>query len=176
MTTHASATTRPSGIRRATAKWLSESHPAGLMHGAVIMGAVLALVSEEDTSAEGVVGASAMVLVIYWLTFAYTDALGHLSSDDRTRLVHRLLQYGRRDAAVPLGGLPALLTVMVWVSFGSSLTTAVNAALWQTVVLLAAVGYLAAHVAGVTRWRLLGETLFAALFGAGMITLNTWLH
>jgi len=175
MTTHVSATTHP-GIRRATAQWLSESHPAGLMHGAVIMGAVLALVSEDDTSPEGVAGASATVLVIYWLTFAYTDALGHLSGGERAHLVHRLLRYGRRDLAVPLGGLPALLTMVVWLSFGSSLTAAVNAALWLTLGLLAAVGYLAAHVAGVTRWRLVAETLFAALFGAGMITLNTWLH
>jgi hypothetical protein len=175
MAVHASATPRH-GIRRATARWLSESHPAGLMHGAVIMGGVLALVPEDDTSPEGVVGASATVLVIYWLTFAYTDALGHLAEGERAHLLHRLLRYGRRDAAVPLGGLPALLTMVVWVSFGSSLTAAVNAALWLTLGLLAAVGYLAAHVAGVTGWRLLGETFFAALFGAGMITLNTWLH
>ncbi len=175
MAVHAGATPRP-GIRRATAQWLSESHPAGLMHGAVIMGAGLALVSEEDTSPEGMVGASLMVLVIYWFTFAYTDALGHLSGGERAHLVHRLLHYGRRDLAIPLGGLPALLTVIVWVSFGSGLDAAVNAALWLTLGLLAVVGYLAAHVAGVTGWRLLGETLFAALFGAGMITLNTWLH
>jgi hypothetical protein len=175
MAVHAGAAPRH-GIRRATAQWLSESHPAGLMHGAVIMGAGLALVSEEDTSTEGVVGASALVLVIYWLTFAYTDALGHLSGGDRAHLTHRLLRYGRRDLAVPLGGLPALLTMVVWVSFGGSLTAAVNAALWLTVGLLALVGYLAAHVAGVTGWRLVGETFFAALFGAGMITLNTWLH
>jgi hypothetical protein len=175
MAVHAGVTPRH-GIRRATARWLSESHPAGLMHGAVIMGAVLALVSEEDTSPEGVAGAAALVLVIYWLTFAYTDALGHLTGGERAHLMHRLVRYGVRDLAVPLGGLPALLTMTVWLSFGSSLTAAVNAALWLTVVLLAAVGYLAAHMAGVIGWRLLGETFFAALFGAVMITLNTWLH
>lgn len=165
------------GFRAAAARKLAESHPAGLMHGAVVMGAVLALIALTEAAASQAAGGSADILVIYWLTHAYTDALGHgMGGSDRLHLFRRLLRFGRRDMAVLFGGLPAPLVFWLATLLGAGLTAAVNAALWLTVLLLTLVGYLAAHLAGITGWRLVGETGFAALMGAGMIALNTFLH
>jgi hypothetical protein len=55
------------------------------------------------------------------------------------------------------------------VGFGSSYTEAVDIALWVTLALLAGCGYLAAHVADITRWRLVAETAFAGLAGACVV-------
>jgi hypothetical protein len=164
------------GVRLATAQWLADFHPAGFMHGAVVMGAVLALVDDEGSSTLSVMSAAAGVLVIYWLTHAYTDALGQGLSGERRHLLHRLLRFGRRDSPLLLGGVPALLVFAVALGFGTAFAGAVEIALWVTLVLLAGCGYLAAHIAGVTGWRLLTETVFAGLVGAFMISINTWLH
>jgi high-affinity Fe2+/Pb2+ permease len=167
---------RRPGVRVATAQWLADFHPAGVMHGAVVMGAALALVDEDAVSSTGVVAASAGVLVVYWLTHSYTDALGLGLEGEREHLVRRLLRSGRRDTAILLGGIPALVVFSVALSFDASYTDAVETALWVTLVVLAGCGYLAAHLAGVTRWRLVAETAFAGLVGACIVVLNTWLH
>jgi hypothetical protein len=146
------------------------------MHGAVVMGAVFALVADQEDSTSRVAVAAAVVLVVYWLTHAYTAALGSGIGGDRTHLVRRLLRCGRRETAVLLGGLPAVLTFSLSLALGADFSRSVNAALWLTFFLLAAVGYLAAHAAGITGWRLAGETSFAAVVGGSMVALNTLLH
>jgi hypothetical protein len=167
---------RGRGLRRALATTLAEAHPAGLMHGAVVMGAVLALASHStSTQLQVAVGATA-VLFIYWLTHAYTNALGRGIAGDRRHLTKRLVHAGRHEIAVMFGGLPTILAFSLTTAAGAELDTAVSAALWLTLAILAGVGYLAAHLAGIGGWRLVGETAFAALFGASMIVLNTLLH
>lgn len=167
---------RRHGLRVTVAQWLADLHPAGMMHGAVVMGAALALVDEDAVSSEAVVGAAAGVLAVFWLTHAYTDALGLGLGGERKHLVRRLLHCGRRDSAILLGGLPALLVFSVALGFDAGYGEAVEAALWVTLVLLAGCGYLAAHVAGITGWRAAAEAAFAGLFGACMVLLNTGLH
>ena len=163
---------RARGLRVALATALAEAHPAGLMHGAVVMGAVLALASHSTGSQLQVAAGAATVLVVYWLTHAYTNALGRGIAGDRRHLTRRLLHSGRHEVVVILGGLPTILTFSLTTAAGAEIETAVSAALWLTLAMLAAVGYLA----GIGGWRLVGETAFAALFGASMIVLNTLLH
>jgi hypothetical protein len=164
------------GLRVAVARRLAVSHPAGLMHGAVVMGAVLALVPDDGTPAPAVAVGAAGVLVVYWLTHAFTDALGGGVGGDRMHLGRRLLRHGRRDAAVLVGGLPGLVTFAVLTGSGVGFAEAVEVALWLTLLLLGAVGHLSAHLAGVTGWRVMGEAAFAALLGACIVSLNTLLH
>jgi hypothetical protein len=164
------------GVRVSVVRWLAGFHPAGLMHGAVVMGAVLALVADDEASSAAVAASAAGVLVVYWATHAYSDALGAGVGGDRVHLFRRLRRFGRRDAAVLLGGLPALAVFSVMTLLGAAFPYAVDGALWLTLLLLTAVGYLAAHVAGVTGWRLAGETAFAALVGGCIVLLNTGLH
>jgi hypothetical protein len=166
---------RRHGLRVAVARRLARAHPAGIMHGAVVMGAVFALIAHEGSTARVGAGATA-VLVVYWLTHAYTDALGHGLHGEQVHLARRLVRFGRRDAAIALGGLPAVVTFGLALLLGAGIAQAVSVVLWMTLVLLTAVGYLAAHVAGITGWRLVGETLFATLLGACMVMLNTFLH
>lgn len=167
---------RAGGFRVRMATVIAEAHPAGLMHGAVVTAAVLAISSHTTESQLQVAVGAAAVLVIYWLTHAYTDALGRGIAGDRRHLIRRLLRCGRREVAVILGGLPTVLAFSLASAAGVDPDTAVTVALWLTLAMLTVVGYLAAHLAGITGWRLVGETAFAALFGTSMIVLNTLLH
>ncbi|HWL96303.1 MAG TPA: hypothetical protein VNP20_03105 [Nocardioidaceae bacterium] len=164
------------GVRLAAADWLAQAHPAGLMHGAVVMGAVLALVSDHEEPMISVTGTAATILVVYWLTHAYADALSRGITGDRRHLTKRLVRSARHETAVLLGGLPALLTFALFMGFGASFVDAIDAALWLTLLMLTGAGYLAAHLAGITRWRLVGETAFAFFVGGLMVTLNSLLH
>ena len=164
------------GIRVATARWIAESHPAGLMLGAVLVAAVLAVVDDEDASEAVVVASTAGVLVVYWFTHSYVDALARGISGDGHHLMHRLLRAAGREVALLLGGAPALVTFGLALSLGVGFSHAVEAALWLTLVILTVAGYLAGHLAGISGWRLAAETAFAALVGVFMVLLRTLLH
>jgi hypothetical protein len=160
----------------AAAHWIAQSHPAGLVHGAVAMGAILAVIGGHEAPwgwlAAGMLGA----LSVYWLTHAYTHALGIGVAGDQRRLVRRLLQSARLESAVLIGGLPALVAFVLAMQLGAKPPDAIDVALWVTLTLLGVVGYLAGHLAGITGWRLVGETMFAVWVGGCMVTLNTLLH
>lgn len=163
------------GLRVGIARWAAASHPAGMIHGAVVTAATLALMGDHagtDVSLLGAVG----VLVVYWLTHGYTHALGRGIDGAHPHLARRLLDSTRLELPILLGGVPALATVGILATSGVALTTAMTAGLWVTVVLMGAYGYLAAHLAGVSGWRTVVETGFAAVLGLVMVGLNMLLH
>lgn len=175
--THPGTVPARMGLRDATARWLAVSHPAGLMHGAVVTAAVLAVVGEQEAPAAVVVAVAVAVLVVYWLTHAYTYALSvAITGEQQHRLTRRLLSSARHEAALLRGGAPAVLTFAVALAAGASFSGAVRLALWLSLILLAVFGYVAGHLAGVRGWRLTGETAFAALVGACIVVLQTLLH
>ncbi|WP_269302172.1 hypothetical protein [Aeromicrobium sp. HA] len=165
----------PHGFRMRVARRFAGLHPAGMIHGALVMGATLALMSEKTRAEVSVIGAAG-VLTIYWLSHAYTHALGRGIDGDQVHLAARLVGSVRHEWPVFLGGLPALVVFATMLAFGSQVATAMAAGLWVTVVLMAVSGYLAAHQAGVSGWRTGAETAFAALLGLFMVGLNTLLH
>ncbi|GEM_PF-2552696 len=168
-------TSGPRGYRFRLARRLADLHPAAMIHGALVMGATLALMAN-TTPADLSMLSAAGVLVIYWFTHAYTYALGQGIDGDHHRLAVRLVAGSRHEVPILLGGLPALLVCTAALVLGAELATAMMIGLWLTVVLMAAYGYLAAHLAGVLGWRVAAETTFAALLGLCMVALNTLLH
>lgn len=163
------------GQRMRLARRLADLHPAGMIHGALVMGATLALMSDQTAAEVSLLGAGG-VLTIYWLSHAYTHALGRGMAGDHQHLAARLVASTRHEAPVFWGGLPPLVVCAAVLAAGVEVGGAMLAGLWVTVVLMAAYGYLAAHQAGVSGWRAAGETAFAALLGLFMVALNTLLH
>jgi len=151
------------------------AHPAATIHGALVMAATLALMSDTSAKDLSLIGAAG-VLVIYWLTHTYTHALSRGIGGDAHHLARRLVPSARHELGVLLGGVPALLTFTILVVSGARVGTAMAVGLWVTVVMMALFGYLAAHRAGVSGWRTGAETAFAALLGLLMVGLNTLLH
>ncbi|WP_286928730.1 MULTISPECIES: hypothetical protein [Aeromicrobium] len=166
---------RSHGNRMRLAQRLADLHPSGMIHGALVMGATLALLSHKTAAEVSLLGAGG-VLTIYWLSHAYTHALGRGMDGDPDHLALRLVRSTRHEAPVFWGGLPPLVVCAVVLALGGEVATAMLAGLWVTVVLMAGYGYLAAHQAGVSGWRAGAETAFAALLGLFMVALNTLLH
>jgi hypothetical protein len=166
----------PGSIRGVAARWVAGANPAGMLEGAVVSAAVLAVVGEHEASAHTVLLTAIGVLAIYWLTHAYADALTVGLQDGQRRLWRQLLSSAWEEAAVLVGGIPALVVFAAAAGFGETFSVAVDFALWFTVWLLATVGHLAGYQAGVTGWRLTGETLLAGFGGAVMVLLKTLLH
>jgi hypothetical protein len=82
----------------------------------------------------------------------------------------------RHESRVLLGGVPALVVVVVAALLGADTALAVNLALWLTVAELGAVGYLGARSAGSSRRTAFWESLAAALLGVVMVVAKTFLH
>ena len=138
--------------RTAAAGWLASTDPAGLLYGAIVSAAVLATVSAHAEGRVFVGVATALVLVVYWMAHVYiarspaswtatpgtscSACAPPRSRDQRPQgraAGHRRLRRGERA--------------------GAEVDTAAAAAVYFTVVLLAAVGYLGAHQAGLTGAR-----------------------
>jgi hypothetical protein len=159
------------------ARWIASSNPEAMLEGAVVSAAVLAVVGEHEASLQEVVLGAFGVLVIYWATHAYADALSQELQHRRRQLARQMLASALGEIAVVRGGIPAIAVFAVTGSFlGETFAVAVNFALWFSVLLLATVGHLAGYRAGVTGWRLTGQTLLAGAGGAVMVLLKSLLH
>jgi hypothetical protein len=146
-----------------------------LIEGAVVVGALLVVVSHAESDDTRVVLTALGVLVIYWLTHAYAHALSQ-TLRHRRRLFGLLFHAIRRDSTILLGGVPALGLFAILLITGADFGTAVVAGLWMTIIFLAAVGFVAGYRMGLRGWRLGLEALLAGSAGAFMLLLKTFLH
>jgi hypothetical protein len=162
--------------RAAVAARLGAADAAGLLYGAVVTAAVLAVVSAHATGVGSVLASVVLVLGAYWLAHVYTRALSERLAHPNRGLGARIREAAVEEVAVLQGGLPALAAFVVATVLGAGPAAAGTLALWVSVALLAAVGYLAGHAAGVTGWGLVAETLTAALFGVLIVVLKAAMH
>src|SRR3954464_12156700 len=69
------------GAVRPGGRWERVRNPGGFIHGALVAGTTLAVASTAEDTVRQTVAATAVVLVIYWATHAYTEALGERIAD-----------------------------------------------------------------------------------------------
>jgi len=160
---------------QAAAGWFASKHPAELLYGAIVSAAVLATATHAEGS-ERVAVITAVVLFIYWCGHVYINALSRQFEGDDRRLLHRLRAATAHEIGVLLGGLPAILVYVVAAATGADASSAATVAVYFSVVLLAGVGYLGAHRAGLRGRAMLLEIAGAAAFGVLIVTLKTFLH
>jgi hypothetical protein len=82
----------------------------------------------------------------------------------------------RHEAAVLVGGVAAVVVLLLDSLFLPSVSTAVDVALVVIVMVLAVVGYLEGHLAGMTVWRLGAQTAAAGAVGLLTVALKALLH
>jgi hypothetical protein len=162
--------------RRAAARRIARGDPAELLYGAIVAATVLATVSAHGEGAGYVAMATGIVLGIYWMAHVYTHALSVQFGGDRRHLLRRLRSSAIHEASVLAGGLPALVVYIVaWVA-GAEPSTAAFVALYFSVGLLIAAGYVGAHAAGLTGRAVVAEAAGAGLFGVLIIVAKSLLH
>lgn len=162
--------------RLQAAHWLAHTDPAGLLYGAIVSAAVLATVSAHAEGSTFVGVATALVLVVYWMSHVYIETLSRQFDGDRRQFLPRLRAASAHESSVLKGGLPAILVYVGASLAGAGISSAAATAVYFTVVLLAGVGYLGAHQAGVRGGALLLEVAGAASFGVLIVGAKTLLH
>ena len=155
--------------------WPQRDNPAGSLYGAIVAAALFALAGAHPAEYERLLVVVALTLVMYWVSHVYVrvvaDRLADLEASFRARVREAL----HHERSVLWGGIPAILTYLVFVLLGWN-SHATDAALWMTVVLMGFAGYRVGAQAGATGWRLLLETLGCSLFGFVLIGLKVLLH
>jgi hypothetical protein len=162
--------------RIAAAKRMARGDPAELLYGAIVAATVLATVSAHAAGASYVAIATGIVLGIYWMAHVYTHALSVQFGGDQRHLLRRLRTSASHEASILMGGLPALVVYILASIAGAGPSTAAFAALYFSVGLLIAAGYVGAHAAGLTGRAVVAEAVGAGLFGVVIIVAKSLLH
>lgn len=164
-----------SGSARA-GRWVAAADPKGLLYGAVVSAAVLATASShaKDSARVGVV--TALVLVIYWMAHVYVDTLASRFGGDARPALARLRRSSAKETSVLKGGVPAIVVYVVASASGADPADAAAVAVYFSVALLAAVGYLGALQAGLRGRAVLLDVAGAAAFGVLIVAAKTLLH
>lgn len=149
---------------------------SGLLYGTIVSAAALAAGAGRGDSSGDIVGAMASTLVIYWLAHVYTETVSRYGTGKGADLRHRLGDAARHEAAILLGGLPALAVAVIEYLTGVRPWLIVLSAVGTAIVVLAVEGFLAGTRAGVTGRRLGVETAGAAVFGVMIAGLLVFLH
>ena len=156
---------------------LTATDVSGLLYGAVVSGATLAVVGAHATAATRVVVATLLVLSVYWLTHVYVHVVAHQLAGGDTRALHlRLTTSFGEEASILVGGLPAIAVYVVAVVLGADKTTAGYVALTSLIVLLFGVGLLGARRAGLRGGAAILEASAAGIFGVLIVVLKAVLH
>jgi hypothetical protein len=162
--------------RTEAAGWLAATDPAGLLYGAIVSAAVLATVSAHAEDFESVAVATGVVLVVYWLAHVYVATLSRQFQGDTRSFPLRLRTALAHETSVLKGGVPAIAVYMLAMALGAGVETSAADAVYFSVVLLAVVGYLGAHRAGLRGRATLLEVLGAASFGILIVIAKALLH
>lgn len=161
-----------SGEARLVAAWRSRRNPAGLLYGALVAAAVIAVSSGVMESARSLTLAVVEVLVIYWAAHVYSRILAERLADPSATFRERAREAVRHEFSVLAGGLPALVVFVIASVAGASLSTAANLALAATIVLLGSAGYVVGRQAGAHGRDLAAEVAVAVLLGVLIFTLK----
>ena len=161
-----------SGEARLIAAWRSRRNPAGVLYGALVAAAVIAVSSSVMDSARALTLAVLEVLVIYWAAHVYSRVLAERLAEPSATFGERAWEALRHEISVLAGGIPALVVFTAASAAGATISMAANIALLATIVLLGSAGYVVGRQAGARGWNLVGEVAVAAALGILIFTLK----
>ena len=158
-------------------RWVEpDDNPSGVVYGTIAVGAVLAAESTRRETFAETIGATLLILGLYWIAHTYATVVGERIKERGTLsssgLWHAFLHEGAiaKGAAIPIAVLVAL-----WIA-GTSLDTAVTAALWTSAAALGGFEVVAALRSRITGAQRLAQGIVGALLGAGVLLVRVVLH
>jgi hypothetical protein len=166
----------PVTLRGSAVKLLTASALAEMLYGAVVAAAVLAVVSTHTESVWRTLVAGIVTLLVYWAAHVYTRTLEEALADPARSWRERIGGAAVKEVPILRGGASPLVIFGLASALGASVSAAAHIAIWATALLLAGVGYLAAHVAGERAWGTVLTMLASAAFGAVIGLLKMALH
>jgi len=146
------------------------------IYGTMTVGALLAAESADNETYFKTVLSVMITLVIYWFAHSYAE---FASERLKEREPLRLAVLGRimvRQVPILFGAAIPLVAVLVLWAADASLSTAVDAAVWTSAVVVMLIEVMAGMRAKRTGRELVFQTLFGGLLGLLIIVLRLTLH
>ncbi len=157
--------------------WIEPDHnPAGAVYGTLLIGAVLATESVRRETLLETLGATALVLVLYWLSHSYAETLGHRLEQQIPVSAAGFLQSLVDDWAIIRGATVPILALLIASAAGASLATAVLVAVWVSAANIVAFELVAGIRAELSGAELITQVCAGALMGLAIIALRALLH
>jgi hypothetical protein len=153
--------------------WWSVRQAAPAIYGTIIGASVMAA-GEEHTPVDEVAATVVVTLIVYWLAERWSFLLGsHLTGEPITWR-HARQVFAEGWSMVQASYLP-LIVMLVSYFLGAEEDIAVNLALLAALVELVTLGAAAGRRAGLTKWALIGGSVFTGALGLLIIGLKALL-
>jgi hypothetical protein len=171
---------RTSGIARAASTvlwWIDpQENPSGLVYGTIAVGAVLAAESTRRDTFPATIGATMLILLLYWMAHTYADVTGDRLKTRDTLTARTLWRSFLHEGTIMKGAaLPIAVLLVLWAT-PVTLSTAVTAAMWTSAVLLALIEIVAAFRSHLSRAQTTVQVLIGSSLGAGVLLVRLLLH
>jgi hypothetical protein len=157
--------------------WIDpEENPSGVVYGTIAVGAVLAAESTRRDTFPDTIGATVLILALYWVAHTYAGVTGDRLKTRHTLSVRGLWRSLLHEAAIMKGAaLPIGVLLVLWAT-PVTLSTAVTAALWTSAVALALFEMVAAFRTRLSVAQRALQVLLGSLMGAGILIIRLLLH
>ena len=153
-----------------------DDNPSGVVYGTIAVGAVLAAESTRRETFAETIGATLLILGLYWVAHTYATVVGERIKERGTLSTSGLGRAFLHEGAIVKGAaVPIAVLVALWIA-GTSLDTAVTAALWTSAAALGTFEVVAALRSRITGAQRLVQGMMGALLGAGVLLVRVVLH
>lgn len=142
------------------------------MYGAIAAGLALAIGVDAALTAAALVAAVLTELVVFFVAHAYVDVVGERYDNPDHSLRDRIVHGFTHASIVLLGGMPVVVIFGVEQLAGVNADDSATVAILGLIVVLGALGYVAARRGRASRRAALVESLVVALLGVGILTLK----
>ncbi len=151
-------------------------NPAGFIYGVLAVATVVAAESTQRETFAKVLGASALVIALYWLAHAYAHHLGSRLQRPTEWTLRDFVVALAHEGAILEGALfPFAALVGAWLA-GASLETGVTASLWCAGVEIVVLEVIAALRRHLRPRDVVVETVIGVAMGLGILGVRVLLH
>ena len=158
-------------------RWIEpEENPAGVVYGTIAVGTVLAAESTRRDTFPDTIGATVLVLLLYWLAHTYAGMTGDRLKSRESLSWPSVWRSFVHEAAIAKGAaLPVAVLLVLWTT-PVTLNTAVIVALWTSAASLALYEVVAAFRSSLSARDRFVQVLTGSLLGAGVLVVRLLLH
>jgi hypothetical protein len=142
----------------------------------IVIGALLAAESGRHESYLDTLLSAAIAAALYWVAHSYAGVLGHRLRTGERLTIGALIAALAHDWALIRGASIPLLALVVAAVTGATQETAVTAAVWCSIVSLAAFELIAGVRSGASRAELVLEVSVGVTMGLAILALKVVLH
>jgi hypothetical protein len=150
--------------------------PGGLLYGTIVSAAALAVGATTGDTVGGMFETMVSTLLIYWFAHIYVATVSARRPGSTVPLHRLIVTSAWHEASILVGGLPAVLVVVILSLAHVSLWVTVLSDLATIIVVLVLDGLLAGLHAGLRGWKLGAEAAVAAILGGLIAGLLFSLH